>query len=147
MAQTPYPLSCTSRAMFAEANARAYLDFQLLRFTLPPSSPRARCALTAPFHPYRTWRRYIFCGTVCPPGSVQEAFPLGSRMLCVARTFLSASLWRSVGMVCGVKIRGKSSFLRSCSAFYFPAFAASSAVLYVSSARFRANLCSTIGFA
>ena len=27
--------------------------------------PRARCALTAPFHPYRRYalRRYIFCGT------------------------------------------------------------------------------------
>ena len=36
-------------------------------FTLPFRSPGTRCALTAPFHPYR-WteahRRYVFCGTV-----------------------------------------------------------------------------------
>ncbi len=33
-------------------------------FTLPQVSPPARCALTAPFHPYRSNnRRYIFCGT------------------------------------------------------------------------------------
>src|SRR5690606_18207103 len=40
-------------------------------FTLPHALPRARCALTAPFHPYRTCvRRYIFCGTfrrLAPP--------------------------------------------------------------------------------
>src|SRR5690606_12464391 len=40
-------------------------------FTLPHALPRARCALTAPFHPYRTRvRRYIFCGTfrrLAPP--------------------------------------------------------------------------------
>ena len=39
-------------------------------FTLPFVLPRTRCALTAPFHPYRSTsvhlpsRRYIFCGTV-----------------------------------------------------------------------------------
>src|SRR5690606_34480580 len=40
-------------------------------FTLPHALPRARCALTAPFHPYRARaRRYIFCGTfrgLAPP--------------------------------------------------------------------------------
>ncbi len=36
--------------------SKARLLFVLLRvgFTMRPSSPRARCALTAPFHPYRT---------------------------------------------------------------------------------------------
>jgi hypothetical protein len=36
-------------------------------FTLPIWSPRLRCALTAPFHPYlddESPRRYFFCGTV-----------------------------------------------------------------------------------
>src|SRR5690606_17496879 len=40
-------------------------------FTLPHALPHARCALTAPFHTYRTCaRRYIFCGTfrrLAPP--------------------------------------------------------------------------------
>ena len=34
-------------------------------FTLPPLLPGARCALTAPFHPYLPQdRRFAFCGTV-----------------------------------------------------------------------------------
>src|SRR5262245_55091628 len=44
-------------------------------FALPMRSPASRCALTAPFHPYRAGacrenpdsapaRRYVFCGTV-----------------------------------------------------------------------------------
>ncbi len=43
-----------------------YLVLLRVGFTLPPVLPQARCALTAPFHPYRRrerrWR-YIFCGT------------------------------------------------------------------------------------
>ena len=31
---------------------RIYLDFLRMGFALPPPSPEARCALTAPFHPY-----------------------------------------------------------------------------------------------
>jgi len=41
-------------------------------FTMPPLSPGARCALTAPFHPYpRKLGRFAFCGTfprVAPAG-------------------------------------------------------------------------------
>ena len=36
-------------------------------FAVPARSPAPRCALTAPFHPYRAgWpaRRFVFCGTV-----------------------------------------------------------------------------------
>ena len=43
-----------------------YLVLLRVGFTLPPALPQARCALTAPFHPYRrpkSLRRYIFCGT------------------------------------------------------------------------------------
>jgi hypothetical protein len=49
----------------------AYLALLRLGFTLPPSLPRARCALTAPFHPCLFprdeplgHRRCVFCGTV-----------------------------------------------------------------------------------
>ena len=45
-----------------------YLVLLRVGFTLPPVLPPARCALTAPFHPYldaltSVARRYIFCGT------------------------------------------------------------------------------------
>jgi hypothetical protein len=45
------------------------MALQPVRFTLPLLSPKTRCALTAPFHPYPIkhnllWR-YILCGTVC----------------------------------------------------------------------------------
>ncbi len=45
-----------------------YLVLLRVGFTLPLLLPAARCALTAPFHPYhpaanRRIRRYIFCGT------------------------------------------------------------------------------------
>ena len=64
--------SCTLPATseHAEACSRggpplvAYLGLLAVGFTLPRSSPTARCALTAPFHPYRAEaRRYLFCGT------------------------------------------------------------------------------------
>eukprot|EP01132_Coremiostelium_polycephalum_P003026 gene3026-3781_t len=42
-----------------------YLALQPLRFTMPLLSPTKRWALTPPFHPYLTSRRYIFCGTGC----------------------------------------------------------------------------------
>ncbi len=55
----------------------AYLGLLAVGFTMPQPSPAARCALTAPFHPYRpsaaghlerdgpaVWlRRCLFCGT------------------------------------------------------------------------------------
>ena len=47
----------------------AYLALLRLGFTEPPSLPKARWALTPPFHPYRTRgfpraRRFAFCCTV-----------------------------------------------------------------------------------
>jgi len=57
-------------------------------FAVPPPLPATRCALTAPFHPYRAYaRRYIFCGTfrrLAPPGDYPAPLPSG------ARTFLPA---------------------------------------------------------
>src|SRR5499426_1632641 len=41
-----------------------YLVLLRAGFCLPPVLPRARCALTAPFHPYPERGRYIFCATV-----------------------------------------------------------------------------------
>jgi hypothetical protein len=43
-----------------------YLVLLRMGFSVPPPSPPERCALTAPFHPYRTperARRYTFCCT------------------------------------------------------------------------------------
>jgi len=37
----------------------AYLGLLAVGFTLPRPSPAERCALTAPFHPYRRKRRNI----------------------------------------------------------------------------------------
>jgi len=49
------------------ASMPPYLVLLRTGFTLPPPLPEARCALTAPFHPYpaglRTSGRYLFCGT------------------------------------------------------------------------------------
>src|SRR5512140_2815283 len=47
--------------------APPYLVLLRAGFCLPPLLPPARCALTAPFHPYppsREGGRYIFCATV-----------------------------------------------------------------------------------
>src|SRR6185436_6457552 len=42
-----------------------YLVLLRAGFCLPPVLPRARCALTAPFHPYLSCpRRYFFCATI-----------------------------------------------------------------------------------
>ena len=45
-----------------------YLALLRMGFTVPPPLPSGRCALTAPFHPYRltlerAGRRFLFCGT------------------------------------------------------------------------------------
>jgi len=77
----------------ADATCRSYLVLLPVGFSLPPPSPAARCALTAPFHPCRppaanrtgTGRRYIFCGTfpgVAPAGRYPAPYLRG------ARTFL-----------------------------------------------------------
>jgi len=44
---------------------RPYSVLLQVGFALPPPLPEARCALTAPFRPYRIeTRRFVFCGTV-----------------------------------------------------------------------------------
>src|SRR5581483_3183361 len=53
-------------------------------FALPNELLRSRCALTAPFHPYRLRRRYVFCGTFRKT-RFERALPAVSR---------HAALWR-----------------------------------------------------
>src|SRR5262245_36976197 len=61
-----------------------YLVLLRAGFCLPPVLPQARCALTAPFHPYSptplraSAERYIFCATVlrvAPTGSYPAHCP------------------------------------------------------------------------
>src|SRR5688572_3090775 len=78
--------------------APPYLVLLRAGFCLPPTLPPARCALTAPFHPYSPKRqrredeRYIFCATgpsSCPARALPGALPCG------ARTFLSRLPFRT----------------------------------------------------
>jgi hypothetical protein len=51
-----------------EKTRRPYLVLLPMGFALPSVLPRARCALTAPFHPdpmqaEASARRFVFCGT------------------------------------------------------------------------------------
>jgi len=56
-------------------------------FAVPPSSPRERCALTAPFHPYRCLSATaVYFLLHCP--SSHPDWPLASSLPCGARTFL-----------------------------------------------------------
>ena len=78
---------------------RPYLVLLLAGLAVPSSSPRPRCALTAPFHPYRAriapkrhasvWR-YAFCGAF--PG-VAPAGRCPAPCLRGARTFLHRPNW------------------------------------------------------
>jgi hypothetical protein len=75
------------------ASRRPYSVLLPVGFAMPPPLPSARCALTAPFHPYHGQlnapRRYVFCGTVpglAPAGCYPAPLVRG------ARTFLSGNL-------------------------------------------------------
>src|SRR5262245_12532296 len=72
-----------------------YLVLLRAGFCLPPVLPRARCALTAPFHPYPSTRRLraslravcFLCH--CPSGHPDRALP--GALPCGVRTFLPPS--------------------------------------------------------
>src|SRR5262249_50857632 len=79
------------------APRRPYSVLLPVGFAVPSALPQARCALTAPFHPYRSLpargarcaRRAVLCGTVpglTPAGRYPAPYVHG------ARTFLSAHL-------------------------------------------------------
>ena len=94
-----------------------YLVLLRVGFAMPRALLRERCALTAPFHPYRnrrtsqalracarfafasgakadrlspfTQRRYIFCGTFRKVALTPPSRTLSGTLLCGVRTFLS----------------------------------------------------------
>ena len=80
------------RAEPARAPRRTLLPYLVLLrvgFSLPPPSPEARCALTAPFHPYPACAgRYVFCGTFRQRRLNGAARTLSGTLLCGVRTFL-----------------------------------------------------------
>ena len=75
MSQATYPRSLGDfrRHAWGVRPDSAYLVLLTVGFTLPLELPPARCALTAPFHPYSSGfplGRYVFCGTfrrIAPP--------------------------------------------------------------------------------
>ena len=94
----PLPNTSCNRPGQQAGNPRAspkrcgcpYLVLLRVGFTVPPPLPDARCALTAPFHPYpfrpKPCGRFAFCGTfpkVAPAGRYPAPCFHG------ARTFLS----------------------------------------------------------
>ena len=110
----------TRRLRTGRPSASPYLALLRAGFSLPPVLPRARCALTAPFHPYpstrpfgapsgqaclervserRVERRYVFCATflrVAPtgryPAHCPAEFGLSSRLRAFRR-FGVAIVW------------------------------------------------------
>src|SRR5205814_5147348 len=76
----------TRKLRTGRPRALPYLVLLRAGFCLPPVLPRARCALTAPFHPYLSCpRRYVFCATFlqvaltgCYPAHCPAEFGLSS---------------------------------------------------------------------
>lgn len=67
-------------------------------------SPYNACALTTRFHPYPNKLVAVcFCCTFRLYSSLNKAFPLGSELLCVARTFL-CSFIHSDQPICFAKV-------------------------------------------
>ena len=59
-------------------------------FAMPAESPRPRCALTAPFHPYlRQLAKAVYFLWHCPAD--RSDWPLASTLPCEARTFLPSA--------------------------------------------------------
>ncbi len=72
-----------------------YLVLLRVGFALPPSSRTARCALTAPFHPYPACAgRYVFCGTGRRLALKPASRTLSGTLLCGVRTFLPVPTMR-----------------------------------------------------
>ena len=99
--------------VFAFANdprCRPYSVLLPVWFAMPPPLPEARCALTAPFHPYpasplRASGRFVLCGTVpgafpaCAGQNPAGCYP--APYVDGARTFLP----RSLSTVAGAAVR------------------------------------------
>jgi hypothetical protein len=85
------PVRIASR--YSPGGGATYLAFQLVRFAVPSSLLLRRWSLTPPFHLFPP--RQVGAGSLFSvalsvpfPTSRGRSFPLGSTMLCVARTFL-----------------------------------------------------------
>jgi len=78
-----------------------YLVLLRVGFTLPPSLPPERCALTAPFHPYPAplarRGRYFLCGTSRLAALKPRSRTLSGTLPCGVRTFLSRLSLRLTG--------------------------------------------------
>src|SRR5271167_821751 len=73
----------------APGACRSYLVLLPVGFSLPPPLLAARCALTAPFHPYLACAgRYVFCGTFRQRRLNDAARTLSGTLICGVRTFL-----------------------------------------------------------
>ncbi len=95
------------------ASCRPYSVLLPVGFAVPFPSPGTRCALTAPFHPYRAdtlrARRSVLCGTfprVAPAGCYPAPYVHG------ARTFLPGDL----SAVAGVAVRPTDNIGMGCMA-------------------------------
>ena len=76
----------------ARRQAPPYLVLLRAGFCLPPVLPRARCALTAPFHPYPR-RRAVYFLCHFPSGCPDRALP--GALPCGVRTFLPPAPFRA----------------------------------------------------
>ena len=85
----PALLRASSELPGSTAGHRFALPYSLLLrvgLAVPPVSPRARCALTAPFHPCRERTPAVCFLWRCPASRL--GWPLASTLPCGARTFL-----------------------------------------------------------
>ena len=97
-----------------------YLVLLRTGFTLPLALPQARCALTAPFHPYPTGtrpaRRYIFCGTgrrLAPPRRYLASCPAEPGLSSIPGNPGTAAAWPTPEPSLGKS--GAFGYRRECS--------------------------------
>ena len=97
-----------------------YLVLLRTGFTLPLALPQARCALTAPFHPYPTGTRragrYIFCGTgrrLAPPRRYLASCPLEPGLSSIPGNPGTAAAWPTPEPSLGKS--GAFGYCRECS--------------------------------
>ena len=95
---------CSRETETSSSAFRTYLVFQLLRFTAIPVARKSRELLPHVFTltPIKIGAVYFLWHLLSPAAG---AFPLGSRIPCVARTFLSPLGAKSDRTFCDVKVR------------------------------------------
>ena len=109
------------------AARRPYSVLLLAGLAVPLPSPVARCALTAPFHPYpRERRRSVLCGAI--PG-VAPAGRYPAPILRGARTFLGPEGSRPPGRLAGGTWRARGHGSRGCEPLTAPAPAGSASIM------------------